>query len=35
MTAAAGSGGVPAVSINDNVIVESVVYGAYHNNSNS
>ena len=28
MTAAAGSGGVPAVSINDNVIVESVVYGA-------
>ena len=28
MTALAGSGGVPAVSINDNVIVESVVYGA-------
>ena len=27
MTAAAGAGGVPAVSINDNVIVESVVYG--------
>ena len=26
MTAAAGSGVVPAVSINDNVIVESVVY---------